>query len=171
MEIVEGQCFYSMTIPSDQPKLFIKISIAVKTKFRIYLAAFAFLFAACHDKEENTILVQFFEDNILNQNFIITHANDEASDLTANYIGYNFVLKKGSNYRNGPLVVTKGSLIYNGTWQTNEDYSKLKIQLPSVPSEFIFLSRDWRFTSKAIPELKFAPWGGSDGIQLTMKRQ
>lgn len=141
------------------------------TKNRIFIALALIVIAACHDKKQNTILEQFFEDNILEQNFMITHANDASSDLTSNYEGYNFVLKKGNDYYHGPLVVTHSASIYNGSWSSNEDYSKLKIVLPAVPVEFKFLTRDWRFTSKNLPELKFAPWGGDDTINLTMKRK
>lgn len=128
------------------------------------------LLLSCHKKEENTILEQFFEDNILDKTFVITQANDESNDLTTNYSGYNFLLKKGSDYYHGPLKVTYNTTSYTGTWSSNSDYSKLNIQLPSNPSAFIFLNRDWRFTSKNLPELKFAPWGSTANIQLTMKR-
>ncbi len=143
----------------------------MKILIKIFLPALLLLLISCHKKKDNTILEQFFEDNILDQSFVITHANDESADLTANYTGYKFVLKKGNDYYHGPLKVTFNSSNYNGTWSSNEDYSKLNIQLPSVPSDFIFLNRDWRFTSKALPELKFAPWGSTANIQLTMKRQ
>ncbi len=138
---------------------------------RLFLPVLLLLLISCHKKKDNTILEQFFEDNILDQSFVITQANDESTDLTANYAGYNFVLKKGSDYYHGPLKVTYNSSSYNGTWSSNDDYSKLKIQLPSNPSAFIFLNRDWRFTSKNLPELKFAPWGSTSNIQLTMKRK
>ena len=143
----------------------------MKRNYIFILSGLLLLLMACHDKKQNTILEQFFEDNILDQTFIITEANDGNTDLTSNYLGYNFVLKKGSDYHNGPLIVKNGSLTYAGTWSCDEDYGRLKIVLPSLPSAFTFLTRDWRFTSKALPELKFSPWGGSGSIKLTMKRQ
>ena len=130
-----------------------------------------FLIAGCHKKTQNTVFEQFFEDNVLDQTFIITLAKNQGTDLTDQYSGYTFILKKGSDYYNGPLLVAKSGSNYNGTWSSNEDYSKLRISLPNSPIEFQFLNRDWRFASKALPTLKFTPWGSTDDIQLTMLRQ
>lgn len=145
------------------------------TKLRqssILLLATFFLVTGCHKNDtSNTIFEQFFEDNVLGQTFVITYANNQGTDLTAQYSGYNFVLQKGSDFYNGVLRVTKAGVTYSGTWSSNQDYSKLNIILPSSPVEFNFLTRSWRFASKQLPVLKFTPWGGPDDIQLTMTRQ
>lgn len=131
------------------------------------------IFTSCKKAKDHiteTQLEKYFEANVLNRDFIITLATDSASDFTTDYNGYIFVLLK-TDYYHGPLKVTKGSNVYMGTWAANEDFGKLDIALPAMPPEFIFLTRSWRFTSKNLPELKFAPWGSNAQIALTMYRQ
>lgn len=113
---------------------------------------------------------KYFETNILNTNFIVSLAKNNTQDITASYNGYIFVLLK-TDFYHGPMTVTKNGTVFNGNWISNSDYSKLTITLPASPSEFVFLTRDWRFTSKNLPTLKFAPWGSSDPIELDMTRQ
>lgn len=120
---------------------------------------------------KSSVMEDYFEDNILNRNFSITHAVDNGDVITEEYNGFTFVLKKGSDYYSGPLVVTRNGDTYDGTWASNEDYGKLKIVLPGTPAAFRFLTRDWRFTSKKLPTLKFAPWGSTDDTALTMERR
>ena len=122
------------------------------------------------DSGTNALLEQYFETNVLNRNFIVSLAQDNGTDLTANYNGYVFVLLK-TDFYHGPLQATKSGIIYTGTWSSNNDYSKLVISLPSPPSEFGFLSRQWRFTSKNFPTLKLAPWGSPEALVLYMFRQ
>ncbi len=128
-------------------------------------------FFGCKKSIPTSMAESYFEDNVLNRNFTITYALNEGAVITGDYTGYNFLLRKGSDYYNGPLIVTKGGDIYNGTWLSNEDYGKLTIVLPASLEIFKFLSRDWRFTSKKLPVLKFAPWGSTANTALTMERQ
>lgn len=121
------------------------------------------------EAKQQTELEKQFEDNILNKNFRVQLATDNGTDLTPQFAGYTFILYK-STYYNGPLTATKNSITYNGTWNCNEDYSKLTIILPSVPSEFLFLIRDWKFTKKSLPIMEFAPWGTLDPMVLHMER-
>jgi len=107
---------------------------------------------------------------VLNKNFIVVYATDTSVDITSRYNGYTFVLLK-TDYYHGPLEVTKNSVLLTGSWSSNDDYSKLVITLPGIPPEFIFLNRQWRFTSKSIPVLKLAPWGSSAPVVLHMLRQ
>ena len=116
------------------------------------------------------ILEQYFDANILNRNFIVNLATDNGTDLTANYSGYTFKLIK-TDYYHGPMESKYGTNTYTGTWVANSDYSKLTISLPAAPSLFIFLNRDWRFTSKNIPELDLAPWGSTDPVVLHIIQQ
>jgi hypothetical protein len=58
-----------------------------------------------------------------------------------------------------------------GTWKTNEDYSKLSVQLPSTPSELAFMVRDWRFTRKTTTVMELAPWGSTEPDVLHMVQQ
>lgn len=126
---------------------------------------------SCKKSIKETLAEKYFSENVLNRDFEITYAKNEGEDITSTYLGYSFLLKKGSDFYNGPLIVTKGTDIYYGTWQADEDFGKLTIVLPSLPAEFAFLTRDWRFTSKKLPVLKFAPWGSDAKIALTMERK
>lgn len=124
---------------------------------------------AAIEAKQQTELEKQFEDNILNKNFRVQLATDNGVDLTPQFTGYTFILYKATYY-NGALTATKNSTTYNGTWGCNEDYSKLTIVLPSVPTEFLFLVRDWRFTKKSLPIMEFAPWGTLDPKVLHMER-
>lgn len=126
---------------------------------------------ACKKPLKETLAEKFFNENVLNRDFIITHANDEGNIITSQYEGYTFHLKKGADYYGGPMIVTRNGTTYTGSWKSNEDFGKLEILLPAPPTEFIFLTRHWRFTSKNLPTLKFAPWGSNAQIELTMQRQ
>lgn len=118
----------------------------------------------------NPLLAQYFEANILNRNFIVTLASRNDSDFTSDYNGYVFVLLKDDDLH-GPLTATNNGTTYTGSWSSNDDYSKLVITLPAVPSAFVFLTRDWRFTSKSIPTMELAPWGSTENLILHMTRQ
>ncbi|MEO6637240.1 MAG: hypothetical protein ABIN25_03120 [Ginsengibacter sp.] len=133
----------------------------------------AVVFISCKKLVENiteTQLEKYYEANVLNRDFIITRATDSSANFTTDYNGYVFVLLK-TDYYHGPLKVTKGTNLYMGTWVANEDFGKLDISLPNPPAEFAFLNRSWRFISKNLPTLKFAPWGSNAPIELDMLRQ
>lgn len=117
-------------------------------------------------------LESLFEENILNRNFIVHLATDNGTDLTSQYIGYNFILTKTTSYYDGPMTGTKAGLTYTGTWACNEDFSKLVISLtsPATPPEFNFINRSWKFTKKAFPIMELAPWGSTDPKVLHMER-
>ncbi len=138
--------------------------------FLLFFSAVSFLSCKKSGSSGNPLLEQYFEQNILNQNFVVSLATDNNTDLTSKYNGYIFVLLK-TDFYNGPLKATKNNVSYEGTWSSNDDYSKLIITLPNPPLEFVFLSREWRFTSKSLPVLKLAPWGSSDPVVLNMTRQ
>ena len=142
-------------------------------KSSIYLICALFLFCASCKKGEgdtNALLEKYFETNILARDFVVSYAKDHDTDVTSKYEGYIFVLTKEDLYH-GPLTATKNGTVYNGTWSSNSDYSKLIITLPDSPEEFKFLTRQWRFTSKNLPTLKLAPWTTRDPIELHMLRK
>lgn len=132
------------------------------------------LFASCKKslpaQAQQTVLEQYFEQNILNRDFTVKLATDNAADLTTQYNGYMFKLLKNT-LLNGPMTATKGGVTYNGTWSSNDDYSKLTITLPIAPAEFNFLTREWKFTKKAVPVMELAPWGSLEPKVLHMERQ
>jgi hypothetical protein len=117
-----------------------------------------------------SILEKYFNKNVIGRDFVVSLAKDSTTDLTAAYSGYIFVLEK-TDFYHGPLKATKGSNQYEGTWSTNDDYSKLIITLPATVPEFEFLSRSWRFTKKDVPTLQLAPWGSNAPVVLHMTRQ
>jgi len=119
---------------------------------------------------EQNLLEKFFDQNVIGKNFVVSLAKNSTTDLTSDYNGYTFVLEK-TDFYHGPLKATKGSASYTGTWESNSDYSKLTITLPTTVPEFQFLSRSWRFTKKDVPTLQLAPWGSSEPLVLYMTRQ
>ena len=112
-----------------------------------------------------------FEDNVLNKNFIVSLATDNGTDLTSQYTGYNFILTKTNSYYEGPMTGTKNGVTYSGTWKSNDDYSKLDINItsPAPPAEFGFINQSWKFTKKGFPTLELAPWSNEPKV-LHMKR-
>ncbi|MEN9570869.1 MAG: hypothetical protein RL172_2100 [Bacteroidota bacterium] len=143
--------------------------------FIALLLAALLLLGGCKKAIENIsedTLQRYFEQNILNKDFVVQLATDNGVDNTSQYNGYTFVLAKGSTYFDGPMTGTKDGTIYTGTWSSNEDYSKLTISIttPAVPSSFEFLNRPWRFTKKSLPIMELAPWGTTDPKVLHMKR-
>jgi hypothetical protein len=145
-------------------------------RFRIIIAlAFAalLLLSSCSKEAlaaaNRGLLEQYFEDNILNKDFIVQLATDNGTDLTTQYNGYTFRLTKNT-LLDGPLTATTGTTVYTGTWSSNDDYSKLVISLPNTVAPFSFLSREWKFTKKAVPVMELAPWGTTDPKVLHMQR-
>ena len=120
----------------------------------------------------NALLESFFVSNVFNRGFIVKHATDSSVDITSLYANDTFVLKSDTSYYAGAMTASKNGTIYTGTWSSNSDYSKLNINIdsPSIPTEFIFLNRAWRFTKKDIPEMQLAPWGSTDPKVLYMDR-
>jgi len=115
------------------------------------------------------LLEQYFEDNILNKDFVVQLATDNGADLTAQYNGYTFRLSKNT-LLNGPLTATTTTTVYTGSWSANDDYSKLVITLPNSVAAFSFLTREWKFTKKAVPVMELAPWGTTEPKVLHMQR-
>ncbi len=123
------------------------------------------------DAITQNLLQQYFDTNILNRDFKVKLATDNGTDLTTQYDGYTFRLLKNTNY-DGPMTGIKNGTTITGTWTSNDDFSKLTISLtqPSIPAEFIYLNRSWRFTKKDVPVMELAPWGSSAPYVLHMER-
>ena len=118
---------------------------------------------------QQDIFQQFFEQNILNHDYKVQLATDNGGDITSQYNGYIFRMMKNTSY-DGTFTATNGLASYTGNWSCNSDYSKLSLSLPSTPPEFIFLTRDWRFTKKDITLMELAPWGTTEPKVLHMER-
>jgi hypothetical protein len=114
---------------------------------------------------------KYFEENVLNRDFIVSLATDNGTDSTTKYTGWVFKLLKNTYY-DGPMTAIKNGVTYTGTWSCNEDFGKLTINInqPSIPPSFTFLNRAWRFTKKDFPVMELAPWGTLDAIVLNMQR-
>jgi hypothetical protein len=121
---------------------------------------------AIEQKQQN-----LFEDNILNRDFIVDLATDNGVDITPQFSGYTFRLAKNT-LLDGPMTATNGSSpVIKGTWSSNDDYSKLTINLTSTITGFSFLNREWKFiTKRNFPNLELAPWGTTEAKVLNMKR-
>lgn len=123
-------------------------------------AAILFLFG-CKKIVEDTqqdIAQQYFENNILNKDFVVDSAYDNDTDITARYAGFRIRLLK-TTLADGPITATKADSIVTGTWQATESYGKLNIIFGNPPSGFPYLNRSWRFLEKNLPVMKLAPWG------------
>ncbi len=121
---------------------------------------------------DQSTLEKYFAQEVLNRTFVVDFASDSSVDITTQYTGFDFVLTNTTSYYDGKMTGTKNGVTYSGTWVSNSDYSKLVINLnsPSIPAEFAFLNREWKFTKKDAPVLKLAPWGSTDPKVLHMRR-
>lgn len=145
-----------------------------RSRFIIALAfAILLLLSGCKKnvftEVNKSMLEQYFEDNILNRDFAVEQATDNGTNLTAQFSAYTFKLSKNT-LQNGPMTATDGTTVYTGSWSANEDYSKLVITLPNSIAAFSFLTREWKFTKKAIPIMELAPWGTTEPKVLHMQR-
>jgi len=120
---------------------------------------------------QNT-LQKYFEDNILNKEFVVNYALDDTTNKTSDFEGYSFILTKTTSFYDGPMTGTKAGVTYTGTWTSNEDYGKLIISLnsPTPPASFAFINRAWKFTKKSLPIMELAPWGTTEPKILHMRR-
>lgn len=119
-----------------------------------------------------TALEQYFEQTILNSDFTIQYAKDRGTDITNQYNGFVFRLLKNTYY-DGPMTAVVNGTTYTGTWSCTSDFGKLTIDFEpgNSPPELAFVSRSWRFIQKAIPLMKFGPWGSTEATELHMLRQ
>ncbi len=150
--------------------------IIYKSRFIIAVVTAAILLLSGCTKEKlieqnQNLLQEYFENNILNNNFAVHLATNEGSDITAQYSGYLFKLTKGTTLLSGSMTSELNGTTYNGTWASNDDYSKLTITLPNNVAVFSFLNREWRFTKKSTSLMELAPWGTTEAKVLHMQKQ
>ena len=141
----------------------------------VIILSILLLLSGCKKSIENATQQQlniyqaYFEQNILNHDYQVQLATDNGTDLTPQYNTYTFRLLE-TTPANGAMTATNGTSTYTGSWSCNDDYSKLVINLPSPPSAFVFLTREWRFTKKDITIMELAPWGTTEPKVLHMQR-
>lgn len=146
-----------------------------KSRFIIAIGfAVLLLLSGCSKKTlietpSQNVLEQYFEQNILNKDFIVHYASDDGIDITSQFSGFIFRLNKTTFY-NGPMTASNSLFTFTGTWSCNSDYSKLTITLPTTIPSFSFLNREWKFTKKAVPTMELAPWGTTEPDVLHMQR-
>ncbi|MEO8768605.1 MAG: hypothetical protein ABI402_00915 [Ferruginibacter sp.] len=154
-----------------------------KTRFLIAIICSILLLALGCKKTAETqtvsLVQQIFEQNILNRDFIVNYAANisgtDTTDITSDYTGYVFRLEKNTTTNSntdGPMnAKVNGTVVCTGTWTCTEEYGKLGISLTSpVIASFDFINRDWKFTEKAFPIMKLAPWGVATAKILYMER-
>lgn len=119
-----------------------------------------------------TDLQRYFDQEVLNKNFVVDLATDGTQTKTSEYAGYQFVLYRTNSYIDGPMIGFKNNDTIRGTWTSNDDYGFLTINLvnPTPPSSFEFLNRKWRFVRKNLPLMELAPYGTTDPKVLNMRR-
>ncbi len=113
-----------------------------------------------------------FDLLVLGKQFYMKKGIDSSgNDLTASYADQIYVLEK-QTYTNGPAKVIIGTDTYTGTWQSNDDYSKLELKVEGRP-DFQFFSIPWRITTKTYTGLSMVPQdainAGSKSMQLEKK--
>jgi hypothetical protein len=149
--------------------------IIYKSRFIIAIAfaTLLLLLTGCKKAVENVqqdLAKQYFEENILNRDFKVLLATDNGTDITSQFSGFTFRLTKNT-FTDGPMTASNSLFTESGTWTCTEEYGKLAISLPTTRiAAFSFLNREWKFTSKALPILKFAPWGTTEPKVLHMER-
>lgn len=113
-------------------------------------------------------LEKLFEQYVLNKKFVVNFANDGTMDITSKFSSYTFSFSKTTSFYEGTVTATKTGSSYIGTWTSNNDFSKLTINLttPAIPAELAFLNRAWKYTQKDPELLKLAPWYDDDGPKV-----
>lgn len=136
----------------------------------LFLLLVVGLGACKKEKNSGTQAEKLFEQNILHRPFVVDLAEEDGRNITATFRGYHFILMK-TDYYHGPLRAIHDGSVITGSWSTNDDFSKLVIELPAGTAQFDFLSTSWRFTKKGLPVMKLAPWGAASNKVLHMRRE
>ncbi len=165
----------SIKFTTDKLKWFAVITF--KKSLLISLACCMLLFITNCKKlalltKDPTAIEQFFEENVLNKNFVVNFASDNSNDITSTLSDYTFSFSKTTSFYEGTVKATKNGTVYNGTWSSNSDFSKLVINItnPTIPPELVFVNRAWKFTKKDPEIMKLAPWDDNSAKILYIKR-
>lgn len=137
----------------------------------LVLSIFLFVMGmnSCKKKEEiiaqkayePSTMNKFFEDYILNKDIRVFQAKFEGRDTTAMYSDYVFKLYKNTYY-DGPFEARNSTDTFTGTWECNEDYSKLILNIKKN-SALDWVSISWKFKSKTTTSMELIPWFNTDG--------
>jgi len=149
---------------------YIRSMKARTTRFAGVILCLLWISVFCSCKKHKTIeekvyepsfLNKYFEDNILNRDITISMAKFEGRDTTPMYSGYVFRLLKNTYY-DGPFQAKLNDSTYTGTWQCNEDYSKITLNIKNTGA-LQWVSISWKFTNKTTTVLEMIPWFNTDG--------
>jgi hypothetical protein len=140
-------------------KLFIAVIITSITLFTT---------SSCKKESETVDTTAFFNNNVLNKTLTVHLATDNGTTITSVYNNYTFKCATG-----GVFTATNNLFSINGTWTANSDFSKVTFNLPTPPSEFIFLNREWTFTKFTTPimELGYSATAGGEYKILHFQKQ
>ena len=133
------------------------------------IALFVLSMNSCKKKEEiiaqkayePSTMNKFFEDYILNKDIRVFQAKFEGRDTTFMYNDYIFKLYKNTYY-DGPFEARTSKDTFRGTWQCNDDYSKLILDIKKN-SALDWVSISWKFKSKTTNSMELIPWFDTDG--------
>lgn len=142
-----------------------------KLKFSLSVMATAlilFTTTGCKKEADPIDTTAFFNANVLNKTLTIHLATDNGVNVTSSYSAYTFTCATG-----GIFTAANNLFSINGTWVANADYSKVTFTLPTPPSEFIFLNREWTFTKFTTPimELGYSATAGGQYKILHFQKQ
>lgn len=141
--------------------------IQTKSRYALYLLLCILFAGACSKKKieekayEPSTLNKVFEDYILNKDITVTQASLDGRDTTPMFSGYVFKLLKNTYY-DGPFEARHNGQTYTGTWQSNDDYSKLILNIQGTGA-LQWVSISWKFKSKSANSLELIPWFDTDG--------
>jgi hypothetical protein len=136
----------------------------LKISFAVMAIAFIVFSTTGCKKEADSI----DNANVLNKTLTVHLATDNGTTITSNYSAYTFKCAAG-----GVFTATNTLFSINGTWAANADFSKVTFTLPTPPSEFIFLNREWTFTKYTTPimELGYSATAGGEYKILHFQKQ
>lgn len=149
---------------------------SIRIFFVIFFFSTFLVLSSCKKIAEKVVSVtdlqRYFDQEVLNKNFVVDLASDSTSIKTAEFNGYQFILTRTNSYIDGPMIGFLGTDTIRGTWTSNDDYGFLTINLtnPAPPAYFEFLNRKWRFVRKNLPLMELAPYGSTDPKVLNMRR-
>src|SRR5882757_2606673 len=87
-----------------------------------------------------------FDAAVLNKDFYIGSANNDGTDITAQFNGYVFKYSK-SNSVAGYVIANNNLLNFNGTWTTSADFSTITLAFSNAPDDFNFMNNTWKISA------------------------
>jgi len=110
--------------------------------------------------DDNSPPVGTIIDNTTSGTWRVTLFQEDSSNQTNNFSGYNFSINS-----DGTIVAINGSTTKTGTWSsyTDSGYSKFDILFPDTNGPFEEISEDWRVLSSTTTRLELKHVSGGNG--------